>query len=65
MANIAPQGAGTIRAHLDHLAAHGEDSLLAIALEWLRTAGIPVPEGVVRHAGPRGGEDRAGPGAHG
>ena len=46
MANIAPQGPGTIRAHLEHLSAHGEDRLLAVALEWLRTAGIPVPDGV-------------------
>jgi len=45
MANIAPQGPGTIRAHLEHLSAHGEDRLLAIALGWLQTAGIPVPEG--------------------
>jgi hypothetical protein len=48
MANIAPQGAGTIRAHLEHLAAHGEDDLLSVALEWLRTAGIPVPDGFSR-----------------
>jgi len=48
MANIAPQGPGTIRAHLEHLAAHGEDHLLAVALEWLRTAGIAAPEGFSR-----------------
>lgn len=45
MANIAPQGPATIRAHLEHLAAHGEDHLLALALTWLKTEGIPVPEG--------------------
>ncbi|HET6450430.1 MAG TPA: 4Fe-4S binding protein [Spirochaetia bacterium] len=45
MANIAPQGAGTIRAHLEHLAAHGEERYLAQALGWLGSAGIPVPPG--------------------
>ncbi len=45
MANIAPQGPGTIRAHLEHLASHGEDRLLALALEWLQAAGIAVPDG--------------------
>lgn len=48
MANIAPQGPGTIRAHLEHLAAHGEDRLLDVALEWLRTAGIAAPDGFPR-----------------
>jgi ferredoxin len=43
MANIAPHGAGTIKAHLEHLAAHGEQSLLSQALTWLGTEGIPVP----------------------
>jgi ferredoxin len=46
MANIAPQGAGTIAAHLRHLADHGETRLLGQAREWLRNAGIPVPAGV-------------------
>ena len=48
MANIAPQGPGTIRAHLEHLAAHGEDGLLGIALEWLKAEGIAVPDGFLR-----------------
>lgn len=63
MANIAPQGAGTIRAHLEHLAAHGEDGLLSLALEWLHSAGIPVPDGFSRapvvEAGPGGGSGTA------
>jgi Pyruvate/2-oxoacid:ferredoxin oxidoreductase delta subunit len=63
MANIAPHGAGTIRAHLDHLAAHGEDRLLATAFEWLRTAGIPVPEGV-SSAADRGATKTAKAAAH-
>ncbi len=45
MANIAPQGPGTIRAHLEHLAAHGENQLLDVAMDWLRTAGIAAPGG--------------------
>jgi Pyruvate/2-oxoacid:ferredoxin oxidoreductase delta subunit len=45
MANIAPHGPGTITAHLEHLAAHGEKRLLAQALDWLSTAGIGVPQG--------------------
>jgi ferredoxin len=50
MANIAPHGPGTIKAHLEHLAAHGEDRLLSQALQWLREAGIGVPE-VLSNAG--------------
>jgi ferredoxin len=45
MANIAPYGPGTIKAHLEHLAAHGEEHLLSQAMAWLREAGIGVPEG--------------------
>ena len=48
MANIAPQGPGTIKAHLEHLAAHGEERLLSEALAWLSTAGLPVPQGFSR-----------------
>ncbi len=43
MAIIAPQGANTIRAHLEHLESHGETGLHAQALAWLREKGIPVP----------------------
>lgn len=43
MANIARQGANTIRAHLEHLRSHGEEDLLAQATAFLRENGIPVP----------------------
>jgi ferredoxin len=43
MANIAPQGANTIRAHLEHLESHGEKALAAQAREWLTLNRIPVP----------------------
>ena len=45
METIAAQGAGTIRAHLDHLKSHGEDGFLSEAIEYLRRTGAPVPEG--------------------
>ncbi len=45
VANIARQGAGTIRAHLEHLRSHGEEKLLAEATGWLAANGIPLPEG--------------------
>ena len=50
MENIAPHGSGTIKAHLEHLAAHGENAHLSRALDWLRKAGIAVPEGFSRTA---------------
>jgi len=50
MANIARQGANTIRAHLDHLHSHGEKDLLSQALAWLAETGLPVPEGWKREA---------------
>ena len=43
MANIAAQGANTVRAHLEHLRSHGEAVLLAEALACLSESGIPVP----------------------
>jgi ferredoxin len=59
MANIAPHGPGTIAAHLEHLAAHGEERLLAQALEWLRGAGITAPV-----LTPRTGEKKTASAAH-
>jgi ferredoxin len=50
MANIARQGANTIRAHLEHLREHGEESLLGQALGWMAENDVPIPEGF-------GGED--------
>jgi ferredoxin len=44
MANIVPQGANVIRAHLDHLAAHDETAYLEQAREFLRERGLPLPE---------------------
>jgi len=43
MANIAKQGANTIKAHLDHLRGHGEEDLLAQALGWMTDNGVPIP----------------------
>jgi NAD-dependent dihydropyrimidine dehydrogenase PreA subunit len=44
MANIVPQGANVIRAHIDHLAAHNERQYLEQARQYLREKGIPLPE---------------------
>ena len=44
MAKVAPQGHAVIRAHLEHLAGHGEMVLYRQALEFLEEHGIPVPE---------------------
>ena len=51
MAVIAPQGANTIGAHLEHLRSHGETALLSQALAYLREKGIEAPEGPAPHAG--------------
>jgi NAD-dependent dihydropyrimidine dehydrogenase PreA subunit len=44
MDNIVRQGAGTIKAHLDHLRTHGESGYLATALAVLEERGIPAPK---------------------
>ncbi len=44
MAKVAPQGQAVIRAHLEHLANHGEMGLYRQALEYLAENGIPVPD---------------------
>ncbi len=44
MENIVPQGANVIRAHLDHLAAHGEQAYLEQARQFLNEKGIRLPE---------------------
>ncbi|HTP59763.1 MAG TPA: 4Fe-4S binding protein [Spirochaetia bacterium] len=46
MAVIAPQGANTIKAHLEHLRGHGETELLSQAITYLHENGIPVPQGI-------------------
>lgn len=43
MANIARQGSNTIRAHLEHLRSHGEQTLLSQAMGYLDENGIPLP----------------------
>lgn len=65
MANIARQGANTIRAHLGHLRDHGEAELLRQALGWLADNGIDVPEGFAEPAAaePCSGERQGCPGA--
>jgi len=44
MANIARQGAGVIRAHLEHLAGHGETELYNQAIEYLLENGLAIPD---------------------
>jgi ferredoxin len=44
MANIVKHGTNTILAHLEHLESHGEEKLLAEALEYLEEEGIHMPE---------------------
>jgi NAD-dependent dihydropyrimidine dehydrogenase PreA subunit len=44
MANIVRQGKGVIRAHLEHLAGHGEAELYRQATEYLIENGIPIPD---------------------
>jgi ferredoxin len=55
MANIAAQGANTIRAHLEHLESHGESALHAQAVEFLREKGIPIPGPADAAGSPRPG----------
>ncbi|MGQ9854423.1 MAG: ATP-binding protein [Candidatus Oleimicrobiaceae bacterium] len=43
VATIVAQGPNTIKAHLQHLAAHGQDDYLEVALDYLRAHDIPVP----------------------
>jgi NAD-dependent dihydropyrimidine dehydrogenase PreA subunit len=48
MGTIAKQGAAVIRAHLEHLAGHGQTALYNEAIEYLIENGIPIPD----HAAP-------------
>jgi len=68
METIAPQGAAVIKAHLEHLAGHGQTGLYNQAVEYLIENGIPIPdhtppEPVARgkSAGPPAGECHPGP----
>jgi len=44
MANIAKQGGAVIKAHLGHLAGHGQADLYSQAIGYLVENGIPVPD---------------------
>jgi len=44
MANIVKQGTPVIKAHLEHLAGHGQTDLYNLAIEYLIETGIPIPE---------------------
>ena len=57
MANIARQGANTVRAHLEHLREHGEENLLGQALGWMADNGVPVPEGFGKESSVDQGSD--------
>jgi NAD-dependent dihydropyrimidine dehydrogenase PreA subunit len=48
MANIAKQGAAVIKAHLEHLAGHGQTGYYNQAVEYLIEQTIPIPD----HAAP-------------
>jgi NAD-dependent dihydropyrimidine dehydrogenase PreA subunit len=65
MANIVPQGANVIRAHLAHLAAHNEQRLLEEARRYLRDQGIPLPGEPVPAGGGAGRPQRLEIEAHG
>ncbi len=52
MANIAKQGANTVKAHLEHLLNHGEEELLGQALGWMTGNGVPVPAGFGKESTP-------------
>lgn len=54
MENIVQAGDNTIRAHLRHLASHGESGYLAEAREYLREQGIAVAEDGPQAEQPRG-----------
>jgi NAD-dependent dihydropyrimidine dehydrogenase PreA subunit len=44
MENIAPQGANVVKAHLEHLAGHGQTEYYNQAIEYLIEKGIMIPE---------------------
>jgi NAD-dependent dihydropyrimidine dehydrogenase PreA subunit len=48
MANIAKQGGAVIRAHLEHLAEHGQTDLYNQAIGYLTGTGISVPDHAAR-----------------
>jgi ferredoxin len=54
MENIVRQGAPVIRAHLEHLASHGQTELYDEAIEYLKEHKIAIPDnnGPIRHSKP-------------
>jgi NAD-dependent dihydropyrimidine dehydrogenase PreA subunit len=48
MATIAKQGAPVIKAHLGHLAGHGQSDLYDQAIEYLIETGTPIPDHTVQ-----------------
>jgi ferredoxin len=44
MANIVPQGANTLRAHLEHLDSHGQAFHLGEALAYMKEKGVAAPD---------------------
>jgi len=52
MENISKQGINTIKAHLKHLADHGENTFLAQANAYLKENGIEIPEDECKDEGP-------------
>ncbi len=49
MENIVKQGENTIKAHLEHLKSHGEESYLKTAIEFLKQNDIPNPLNASSH----------------
>jgi NAD-dependent dihydropyrimidine dehydrogenase PreA subunit len=44
IATIVKQGTSVVRAHLEHLAGHGQTDLYNLAIEYLIENGIPIPD---------------------
>jgi NAD-dependent dihydropyrimidine dehydrogenase PreA subunit len=66
MGTIVKQGVPVIKAHLDHLAGHGQVALYDEAIEYLIEKGIPIPDHTAPYRtgrGKRGGMVTAHPGA--
>ena len=61
MENVVAQGPAVVKAHLEHLSAHGQDEFLATARKYLTEKGLPDPTASGRggegahHHGPSGG----------
>jgi NAD-dependent dihydropyrimidine dehydrogenase PreA subunit len=64
MEKIVPQGAGVIRAHLEHLLNHGERELYNEAIEYLLEHMVPIPDhdnsAVLKNPQTAGGPEKSG-----